>query len=297
MTLSNPPEPVGELQTGEVAVIAAPATNIETAPPATVTVPPEEPGGAMTFFEHLSELRKRIVHSLISIAIGAFIGVYLSKYLINWITKPIILALNNAKQNPHLFYTHPAGYLNLYITLGVYLGIVIASPYVLYQIWLFVAPALYKHERSAISGFVATTFFLFIGGIAFGYMVALPYMLKFLVSFQGNVGPIEPMITTNDYFDLVLMVLLGFGIVFELPILIFFLSLFGIVTPKFLWNNFRYAVLVISIVAAIITPSPDATTMLIFMAPMIGLYVIGIGVSAVVVNKREKRLAAERSAT
>jgi sec-independent protein translocase protein TatC len=84
--------------------------------------------------------------------------------------------------------------------------------------------------------------------------------------------------------------------VFELPILIFFLSLFGIVTPKFLWANFRYAVLVISVVAAIITPSPDATTMLIFMAPMIGLYVVGIAVSAVVVNRREKRLAAEQSA-
>ena len=92
------------------------------------------------------------------------------------------------------------------------------------------------------------------------------------------------------------MVLLGFGIVFELPILVFFLSLFGIVTPKFLWENFRYAILVISIVAAVITPSPDATTMLIFMAPMVGLYIVSIGVSAVVVNKRNKRLAAEESA-
>ena len=300
MTLSNQPEPpASDLAPAETAVILPPAPGYESAsittPPAAV-VAPEESGGAMTFFEHLSELRKRIINSLISLAIGAFIGVYLSKYLIYWVTKPIITALTNAKQNPHLFYTHPAGYLNLYITLGVYLGIVIASPYVLYQIWLFVAPALYRHERSAISGFVASTFFLFVGGIAFGYKIALPYMLKFLVSFQGNVGPIEPMITTNDYFDLVLMVLLGFGIVFELPILIFFLSLFGIVTPKFLWNNFRYAVLVISIVAAIITPSPDATTMLIFMAPMIGLYVVGIAVSAVVVNRREKRLASERSA-
>ncbi len=256
----------------------------------------EEPGGAMTFFEHLTELRKRIINSLIALAAGAIIGVSLSKYLIKFVTKPIIDALTAAKQNPHLFYTHPAGYLNLYITLGVYLGIVIAAPYVLYQIWLFVAPALYKHERSAISGFVASTFFLFLGGIAFGYYVALPYMLKFLVSFQGNVGPIEPLITTSDYFDLVLMVLLGFGIVFELPILVFFLSLFGIVTPKFLWENFRYAILVISIVAAVITPSPDATTMLIFMAPMVGLYVVSIGVSAVVVNKRNKRLAADESA-
>jgi sec-independent protein translocase protein TatC len=269
---------------------------LATGTPVAMAAVAEEPGGAMTFFEHLTELRKRLINSLISLAVGAFAGVSVAKFLIGWITKPIIKALTDAHQNPHLFYTHPAGYLNLYLTLGVYLGIVLAAPYVLYQIWLFVAPALYKHERSAISGFVASTFFLFVGGIAFGYFVALPYMLKFLVSFQGTVGPIQPLITTEDYFDLVLMVLLGFGIVFELPILVFFLSLFGIVTPKFLWENFRYAVLVISVVAAIITPSPDATTMLIFMAPMIGLYVVGIGVSAVVVNKRAKRLAAEQSA-
>jgi sec-independent protein translocase protein TatC len=291
MTPSNLPE-----ETTELANVAASATAIDAASPVAVAVVDEEPGGAMTFFEHLTELRKRIINSLIALAAGAFIGVSLSKYLIGFVTKPIIGALTAAKQNAHLYYTHPAGYLNLYITLGVYLGIVIAAPYVLYQIWLFVAPALYKHERSAISGFVASTFFLFLGGIAFGYYVALPYMLKFLVSFQGNAGPIEPLITTGEYFDLVLMVLLGFGIVFELPILVFFLSLFGIVTPKFLWQNFRYAILVISIVAAIITPTPDATTMLIFMAPMVGLYVVSIGVSAVVVNKRNKRLAAEQSA-
>jgi sec-independent protein translocase protein TatC len=289
MTLNNLPEseagPIIDVTAG--AVVPSPAP---------VIVRDEEPGGAMTFFEHLTELRKRLINSLIGLVIGAFIGVSVAKYLIKIIASPIIKALTAAKQNPHLFYTHPAGYLNLYISLGVYLGIVIAAPYVLYQIWLFVAPALYKHERSAISGFVASTFFLFLGGIAFGYYVALPYMLRFLVSFQGNVGPIEPMITTNDYFDLVLMVLLGFGIVFELPILVFFLSLFGIVTPKFLWTNFRYAILVISIVAAVITPSPDATTMLIFMAPMVALYVVSIGVSAVVVNRRNKRLAMEQAA-
>jgi sec-independent protein translocase protein TatC len=288
MTPSNPPDDAIEVvpvSTEPQAITPAPAPVVEA----------EEPGGAMTFFEHLSELRKRLINSLAALVVGAFIGVYLSKYLIDWVTRPIVKALKDAGQNPHLFYTHPAGYLNLYLTLGVYLGIVLAAPYVLYQIWLFVAPALYKHERSAISGFVATTFFLFLGGIAFGYMVALPYMLKFLVSFQGTVGPIEPMITTNDYFDLVLMVLMGFGIVFELPILVFFLSLFGIVTPQFLWGNIRYAIAIISIVAAVITPSPDATTMLIFMAPMVVLYLVSIGVSAAVVRRRNKRRASEQA--
>jgi len=246
----------------------------------------------MTFFEHLSELRKRIIYSLYAIGVGAFIGVYVSKYIINWIIRPIIKALTEAHLDPTLVYTHPAGYLNTYITLGVYIGIVLASPVVLYQIWLFVAPALYKHERSAITGFLFSTVFLFLLGIAFGYFVTLPYVLRFLVSFQGPISSIKPMITVNEYFDLTLMVLLGLGLVFELPILIFFLSLFGIVTPKFLWKNFRYAILIIAIVAAIVTPTPDAMTMLIFMAPMVGLYFVGIAVSAVVTRRRDRRLAA-----
>ncbi len=177
----------------------------------------------MTFFEHLSELRKRIINSLYAIGIGAMVGVYVSKYVINWIIRPIIKALTEAHLDPTLVYTHPAGYLNTYITLGVYIGIVLASPIVLYQIWLFVAPALYKHERSAITGFLFSTVFLFLAGIAFGYFVTLPYILRFLVSFQGPISSIKPMITVNEYFDLTLMVLLGLGLVFELPILIFFL--------------------------------------------------------------------------
>ena len=254
----------------------------------------EESGGQMTFFEHLSELRKRIINSLYAIGAGAFIGVYLAKYFINWITAPIIKALHEAKLDPHLVYTHPAGYLNTYITLGVYLGIVLASPVVLYQLWLFVAPALYRHERKAVAGFIVPTVFLFLAGIAFGYFVTLPYILRFLVSFQGNAGPITPMITVNEYFDLVLLILLSLGLVFELPVLIFFLTLFGIVTPQFLWKNSRYAILIIAVVAAIVTPTPDATTMLVFMMPMIGLYFVGIAVSAIVVRKKRKREEAQR---
>jgi sec-independent protein translocase protein TatC len=253
----------------------------------------EAAGGQMTFFEHLAELRKRIINSLYAIGVGAFIGVYVAKWVINWITAPIIKALSDAHLNAHLFYTHPAGYLNTYLTLGVYIGIVLASPVVLYQIWLFVAPALYKHERSAVTGFVFSTVFLFVAGIVFGYFITLPYILRFLVTFQGNAGPISPMITVDEYFDLVLLILMILGLVFELPVLIFFLSLFGIVTPQFLWKNFRYAILVIAVVAAIVTPTPDAMTMLIFMLPMVGLYFVGIIVSALVVRKRNKRLAEE----
>jgi sec-independent protein translocase protein TatC len=254
----------------------------------------EEEGGQMTFFEHLVELRKRIINSLIAIGIGAFVGVYVAKYVIDFVTQPILNALKSAHLESRLIYTHPAGVFNLIITLGIYIGIVLASPVVLYQIWLFVAPALYKHERSAITGFLFSTVFLFLAGIAFGYYVTLPYILRFLVSFQNvNLPSIVPMITVNEYFDLTLMVLLGLGLVFELPVLVFFLSIFGIVTPQFLWKNVRYAILIIAVIAAIITPTPDAMTMLIFMAPMVGLYFVGIAVSAIATRRRERRLAAD----
>jgi len=259
----------------------------------------EEPGGTMTFFEHLTELRKRIIYSLYAIGIGAFIGVYLAKYFVAWINKPMLKALADAHLDPKLIYTHPAGYLNLVITVGVYLGIVLASPIVLYQIWLFVAPALYRHERGAITGFMFSTVFLFLAGIAFGYFIMLPYILHFLVT-PGPLFMIQrdvtPMISVNEYFDLILLILLGMGLMFELPVLIFFLSLFGIVTPQFLWKNARYAIAIISVVAAIITPTPDATTMLVFMAPMIGLYFLGMGVSFVVTRRRERRIAAPAEA-
>jgi sec-independent protein translocase protein TatC len=253
----------------------------------------EAAGGQMTFFEHLAELRKRIINSLYAIGVGAFIGVYISPKVIKFINEPMLKALHDAHFESKLYYNHPAGALNLVITLGVYIGIVLASPVVLYQVWLFVAPALYKHERKAVTFFLFSTVFLFLGGIAFGYFVTLPYVLKFLVGFQQFGGTVAPLLSINEYFDLILMILLGLGLVFELPILIFFLSVFGIVTPAFLWKNFRYAIAVIAIVAAIITPTPDAQTMLIFMMPMVLLYFVGIAVSAMVVRSKKKQLAAE----
>jgi len=159
-------------------------------------------------------------------------------------------------------------------------------------VWLFIAPGLYKHERKAVTVFIFSSLFLFLAGISFGYFVMLPYMLNFLIGFQG--GPFRPMISINEYFDFILIVLLGLGVIFELPVLIFFLALFNIVTPKFLWKNVRYAVLIIAVIAAIITPTPDAMTMLIFMAPMILLYFIGIGVAALVVRNKAKAAAANQ---
>jgi sec-independent protein translocase protein TatC len=273
--------------------LMTPSSQPDPADSTALTAPDNEPGGAMTFFEHLTELRKRLINSIVSILVGAAIGWFLAPHFVNWITKPMLGALKGAGLEQKLVYTHPAGYLNLLITLSIYLGLVIASPWILYQIWLFVAPALYKHERKAITAFLFSTVLLFLTGIAFGYFISLPYVLHFLISFQG---PVVPLISINEYFDLTLLVLLGLGLVFELPVLIFILTLLGIVTPKFLMDNFRYAVLVIAIVAAVLTPTPDALTMLVFMGVLVALYFVGVAVSWLVVRRRKQRLAAPAEA-
>jgi sec-independent protein translocase protein TatC len=270
-----------------------PSSQPEPADNSALTAPDNEPGGAMTFFEHLSELRKRLINSIASILVGAAIGWFLAPHFIDWITKPMLKALGDAGLKEQLYYTHPAGYLSLLISLSIYLGIVLASPWILYQIWLFVAPALYKHERKAITAFLFSTVLLFLTGIAFGYFVSLPYVLRFLTSFKG---PVVPLMSVNEYFDFILLVLLGLGLVFELPVLIFILTLLGIVTPKFLIDNFRYAILVITILAAVLTPTPDALTMLVFMGVLVALYFVGVGVSWLVVRRRKQRLAAPAEA-
>jgi len=257
--------------------------------------PEEEAGARMSFFEHLVDLRKRLINSLIAIGIGMVIGLLISKYFINYIVEPMQKALRDAHLSDKLYYTSPAGYISLVINLGLYLGIVMAMPFVLHQIWLFVAPGLYRHERRAVSGFIISSMFLFVCGIAFGYYILLPQMLHFLIGFAYD-GPVSPLISINEYFNLILIVLIGLGIIFELPILILILSLFGIVTPKFLMKNFRYAMLIITIVAAIVTPTPDATTMLIFMAPMIALYFVGVIVSYVVVRRKRTQTLARGEA-
>ncbi len=250
--------------------------------------PEQEPGGKMSFFEHLVDLRKRLINSAIAIVIGAGIGVTISQKAMDFISRPMQEALRKQHLEDKLIYTSPAGLINIIITFGIYIGVVLAAPFVLYQVWLFIAPGLYKHERKAVTTFIFSSVLLFLAGISFGYFIMLPYMLDFLIGFQG---PFRPLISINEYFDFILIVLLGLGIIFELPVLIFFLALFGIVTPKFLWKNLRYAILIIAVVAAIVTPTPDATTMLVFMAPMVLLYFLGIGVAALVVRNKEKRAA------
>ncbi len=255
----------------------------------------EEHHSKMSFFEHLTELRKRLIHSLVAIGLGLCVGLYFSDRAYEIIIRPMHKALQAAKMQDQLVYLSPMTPIHLYITVGLYIGLLLALPYVFYQLWLFVAPGLYRHERRAAVTFLFSSVLLFLAGTAFAYFVMLPMSLSFLLSITPRTG-YSPMLTMDGSLDLILVILVGLGLVFQLPILIFFLSLFGIVTPKFLWRNFRYAVLLIAIVAAVVTPTTDALTMTIFMAPMMVLYLLGIGVSAMVARKRRARQMAREGA-
>src|ERR1700691_264922 len=248
----------------------------------------EEAGAAMSFVDHLVELRKRIISALAAVGIGMVIGLAISKRIINFIVQPMLIALRANHLDHKLYYNHPVGLVGLYINLGLYVGLVIAMPWVLYQIWLFVAPGLYRHERRATVSFIISAMFLFLTGICVGYFGLLPLVLTKVIGFSDG-GPISPWIDVNEYFNLILVVLVGLGVIFEMPVVVFILSIFNIVTPKFLLKNFRYAMLVITVLAAIVTPSPDATTMLIFMAPMIVLYFISVLVSYAVIRKKRRQ--------
>ena len=252
----------------------------------------EEAGGRMSFFDHLVELRKRIVSALIGVGAGIIVGLLVSKRFISLIVEPMQAALRANHLDDKLYYTSPAGYISLVINLGVYLGIVIAMPWVLYQVWLFVAPGLYKHERRAAAGFIVSSMFLFLRGIAFGYFILLPQMLHFLIGFAYD-GPVKPLISINEYFEpdpdrarRTGLDLRAAGADFY-PVAVRHRHA-EVPAEKFPLRDADH-----HSGAAIITPTPDATTMLIFMAPMIVLYFVGVFVSYAVVRKKRARELAE----
>ena len=171
----------------------------------------------------------------------------------------------------------------LYIKVAFLAGLFLASPVVLYQLWLFVAPALYRDERRIAVPFLVLTTLFFVAGGYFGYAVAFPMVCKFLLDVGSE---FRQVITINEYFTMASKVILGLGLVFEMPVLIFFLARMGVVTHRFLLRQFRYAVLLIFIVAAIITPTPDAATQSVFAVPMILLYLLGVLIAWIFGKKR-----------
>ncbi len=244
-----------------------------------VTERAELPG--MSLMEHLEELRKRIVHSAIYLGVGFFVAFYFRQQLYGVVQAPL------TKMGVKLNYTHPMDPLNLYIKVALIGGAILASPFILYQVWLFIAPGLYQKEKRFVVPFMSATIGLFLAGAAFGYFFVFPGALKILIFGFGK--DFNPVITIEEYTGLFLSIILGLGVSFELPILIFFLALFGIVSPKFLWKNIRYAILAVFLVAAIICPSPDPATMCIYAIPMLALYLVGIAVAWWVHPSRKKK--------
>jgi sec-independent protein translocase protein TatC len=250
-----------------------------------VTQRAELPG--MSLMEHLDELRKRIIRSFIFLVLGFAVAGIFYKQLVAFIQAP----LNHIGKS--LVFTHPMDPLNLDIQVSLIGGLILASPFILYQVWLFIAPGLYQNERRFVIPFMAATVGLFLTGAAFGYFWVLPGAMQILiVDFGKN---FTPMVTIEEYSSFFLSIILGLGISFELPVLIFFLALFGIVTPRFLWKNIRYAILAVFLVAAIICPSPDPWTMCIYALPMLALYLLGIAIAWWVHPARRKAKEAKEA--
>jgi sec-independent protein translocase protein TatC len=250
-----------------------------------VTNRAELPG--MSLLEHLEELRRRLIHTAIYLVVGFFVAYGFHEKIYRLMQAPITFALKKHNLPTQLVIHNPVDGFNMYLKISFMVGCIIASPFVLYQVWLFISPGLYKNEKRYVMPFMLATIFLFLSGAFFGYRWVFPGSLDFLFAYSHD---FRPLIEVNEYTDLFLTVILGLGVAFELPILVFFLSLFGIVSPRFLWSKLRFAILIIFIIAAIITPTPDPLTMCVFALPLLLLYVVSIGVSFMVHPARRKKL-------
>jgi len=242
----------------------------------------------MSLMEHLDELRRRIVHSALYLAAGFIAAWTFHDRFVGFIQAPLVHI------GKTLVFTHPMDPLNLDLQVSLVGGAILASPFILFQVWLFIAPGLYKKERRFVIPFMSATVALFLTGAAFGYFYVLPGALKILIVDFGH--NFTSMVTIEEYSSFFLSIILGLGVSFELPILIFFLAMFGIVSPRFLWKNIRYAILAVFLVAACICPSPDPWTMCIYAVPMLLLYMVGIGVAWWVHPSRRKAKEAKEAA-
>jgi sec-independent protein translocase protein TatC len=237
--------------------------------------------GQMSFLEHLEELRKRILHSLIAVAVAFGVSWTFADALFTAVSGPI------RKTGVEIIVTSPTEAFNLELKLALLAAIFLGAPFILGQVWLFISPGLYKHERRYALPFILSSSLLFVIGGLFGYFVAFPFALQFLLDWAKNMG-VVPRISATEYFNLFIMVELGLAIIFEIPALIFILSRIGLVSGPFLLRNTRYAVLIAFVLGAVITPTTDIANMMMMTVPMIGLYLLGVAVAYVFGKKRTK---------
>lgn len=325
----------------------------------------EQEGLQMSFLDHLDELRKRLVHSVIAIAVAFGLCFYFSDYIFNFLAVPVkqqlrrlrltaqaangqpdlnqlkdgetaqytfaqdgavnkvkvpigttiqvkavrandktslvlaapwavgksvlsagtplsqILAQGGGEvfydENEDLVINKVGGAFSLYMTIALYTGIALAIPFLLYQVWAFIAPGLYKHEKKYAVPVVMMAAVFFSLGAAFAYKVVFPRACDYLLGLQEE-GRFRTLINAEDYFDLIIMIMIGMGVVFQIPTLSFLLGRVGLMTPRVMLKSWRYAVVIIAIIAALLTPTPDATTMIMFATPMLALYFLSVGI-------------------
>jgi sec-independent protein translocase protein TatC len=246
---------------------------------------PKSSSGEMPFLDHLEELRWRIIYTLGALVIGIGIGFFatLKLDLILWLQKPVLPYLRGQT----LVYTHPGDTFSVLLQMALVVGIAVALPVIGYNVWAFLSPALYKHERRIVIPVLFAATLLFAGGVAFCYFLVLPMTLKFLFGLEAT--SLTPMITVSEYFGFVTSMCLAFGGVFEVPIVIVALSAFGVVSPQTLGKFRRYAVIISYGVSAIITPGDLFTTTLALAVPLYLLYEVSVAISWVIYRRKARK--------
>jgi sec-independent protein translocase protein TatC len=242
---------------------------------------------SMPLLAHLEELRKRIVFSVLGVLVGFLSCWSFADRIFSLMQQPIVGALRHHGIVGGLVYLNPSEPFNLYLEVALVGGLFVASPFVFYQLWLFIAPGLYREEKRYVLPFLLSTVGLFVAGGLFGYKMVYPASLDFLIGFGQH---FQPMITIGEYTKLFVTITVGLGLIFEMPIVVLFLALMRVITARWMLRNLRYSILAIVVIAAIITPTADILNMCLFAAPMIALYAISIGV-AWLVNSTRKREA------
>lgn len=254
-------------------------TNLHPLPPSTTADSTAKPLPEMTLREHLIELRKRLIYVLVAVVIGTIVGMYFVEDVFPFFTN----SFHESFKNALLIGTSPAEAFILKLKTAFFSGLLFVSPFLFFQVWLFIKPALYDSEKRMALPFVFITTALFLAGVVFCYQFVLPIALAFFASEYESVG-ITPTIKISEHIAMVIQALLGFGIAFELPVLSFLLARLGVIDYPMMRSGMRYAVVVIFILAAILTP-PDVLSQFLMAGPLLILY----GVSMLVVKHVDKR--------